>query len=146
VVSITVMVWLTEVLWLPQLSVAIHVRVTEYVPAQLPGVVASVNVISGVASQSSVAVGGIKLGVPGHDIVTSAPAALNTGATLSITVMVWLTGALTLPQSSVPIQVRVTEYDSGQLPGVVASVNVMVTLVSHASVPVGGVNCGDAIQ
>ena len=38
-----------------------------------------------------------------------------------------------LPQSSVAVQVRVTEKLAGQLPGVVASLNVMATLASHAS-------------
>jgi hypothetical protein len=51
---------------LPQSSVAVHVRVTLYVPAHDPGVVASVNVIITVASQASVAVGGVKTGTAGQ--------------------------------------------------------------------------------
>ena len=47
-----------------------------------------------------------------------------------------------LPQSSVAVQVRVTLYVPTHDPGVVASVNVMVTVASQASVAVGGVNTG----
>src|SRR5258706_6997865 len=42
-----------------------------------------------------------------------------------------------LPQSSVAVHVRVTEHSCGQLPGVVASANVGVTLGSHRSEAVG---------
>ena len=50
----------------PQSSVAIHVRVTLYVPAHDPCVVASVNVIDTVASHASVAAGATHVGVPGQ--------------------------------------------------------------------------------
>src|SRR3989454_6642315 len=56
--------------------------------------------------------------------------------------MVWLLVEL-LPPSSVAVQVRVTEWACGQLPGVVTSANVRVGLESHASVAVGVVNTGD---
>ena len=69
----------------------------------------SVKVIAGDWSQLSLAVGGVKFGTAGHEIVALGPAALKVGATLSITVMVWLTGADTLPQSSVALQVLFTE-------------------------------------
>ena len=64
VVSVTLIVWLA-VLVLLQTSLAVQVRVTEYLPAQLPGVVTSANVSVGVA-QLSVAVAAAKLGVAGH--------------------------------------------------------------------------------
>ncbi len=51
---------------LPQSSVAVQVRVTLYVPAHDPCVVASVNVIATVASQASVAVGAVKTGTAGQ--------------------------------------------------------------------------------
>ena len=51
---------------LPQSSVAVHVRVTLYVPAHDPCVVASVKVIATVASHASVAVGGINTGTAGQ--------------------------------------------------------------------------------
>ena len=51
---------------LPQSSVAVQVRVTLYVPAHDPCVVASVNVIATVASQASVAVGAVKTGTEGQ--------------------------------------------------------------------------------
>ena len=51
-----------------------------------------------------------------------------------------------LPQSSLAVQVRVTLYVPTQVPGVVASTKVIVTVPSHASVAVGGVNTGNAGQ
>ena len=50
----------------PQSSVAVHVRVTLYVPAHEPGVVASTKVMVTVASQASVAVGSINTGSAGQ--------------------------------------------------------------------------------
>ena len=50
----------------PQSSVAVHVRVTLYVPAQDPGVVASAKVIATLTSHASVAVGALKTGAPGQ--------------------------------------------------------------------------------
>ncbi len=55
VTSCTVMTWLQEE-ELPQLSVAVHVLVIVYLPGQLPGIVESVYVSVGIASQLSVAV------------------------------------------------------------------------------------------
>jgi len=52
-----------QVAVLPQSSVAVQVRVTLYAPAHEPGVVASTNVISTVASHASVAVGVINTGI-----------------------------------------------------------------------------------
>jgi hypothetical protein len=59
-------------------------------------------------SQASVAVGAVKLGVAGQLIVAVAPCPLNTGAVLSLTVMVRLTGADILPQASIALHVLVT--------------------------------------
>jgi len=67
VMSRTTMVPL-QVAVFPQSSVAVHVRVTLYVPAHDPGVVASVNVIVTVASHASVAVGGVNTGTAGQSI------------------------------------------------------------------------------
>ena len=51
-----------------------------------------------------------------------------------------------LPQSSVASQVRVVLYVPKQLPGVVASVKVRLTLTSHRSDTVGGGKTGVAGQ
>jgi len=67
------------------------------------------------------------------------------GPILSITTMVLL-HELVLPQSSVAVQVLVTLYNVGHVPGVVTSENVTVTLASQASVAVGGINTGVAGQ
>ena len=53
---------------LPQSSVAVQVRVTPYVPLHDPVVVASTKLIVTVASQASVAVGGINTGKAGQVI------------------------------------------------------------------------------
>ena len=65
VISRTTIVLLHEAV-LPQSSVAVHVRVTLYVPAHEPGVVASTKVTATVASQASVAVASIQTGVAGQ--------------------------------------------------------------------------------
>ena len=65
------------------------------------------------------------------------------GGVVSTTVIVWLQLEW-LPQWSVAVQVRVTLYDCGQLPGVVASLNVTVGLWSHSSDTVGAGNTGVA--
>jgi prefoldin subunit 5 len=51
-----------------------------------------------------------------------------------------------LPQSSVAVHVLATLYVPGQVPGVVTSEKVIVTLGSQVSVAVGGVNTGTAGQ
>ncbi|MEO8167711.1 MAG: hypothetical protein ABI623_05645 [bacterium] len=55
-----------QVAVLPQSSVAVHVRVTLYVPAQVPCVVTSAMVIATVASHASVAVALTQFGVAGQ--------------------------------------------------------------------------------
>ncbi len=72
---------------------------------QAPGVVVSTELMLGLPSQASLAVGSVKTGVAGQLIVASAPWPLSIGAVVSITVMVWLTGTDTLPQASVALQV-----------------------------------------
>src|SRR5206468_11351287 len=64
-----------------------------------------------------------------------------TGAVVSTTWITWLAVELLL-QWSVAVQVRVTSFACGQLPGVVTSANVSVGLASHASVAVGVANDG----
>src|SRR4030095_10590699 len=49
-----------------------------------------------------------------------------------------------LPQSSVAVQVRVTVYSAGQLPGVVTSLNVIATEGSQASLAVAAPKVGVA--
>ena len=86
VLSSTVIAW-SAVDILPHASLAVHVLVTVYSLAQLPGVVASSNVnVRG--PHASDAVGDENEGVAGHSIVPSAPTPLITGAVLSSTVIV----------------------------------------------------------
>jgi hypothetical protein len=51
-----------------------------------------------------------------------------------------------LPQTSVAVHVLATLYVPGQVPGVVTSAKVMVTVGSQLSVAVGGKNTGVAGQ
>ena len=67
----------------PQASVAVHVRVTLYVPAQAPGVVISFDVSVNALPQLSVAVATANTGVAGQFIVETAGNALITGAEIS---------------------------------------------------------------
>ena len=89
--STTVIVCVAEAL-LPQASVAVHVRVITF--GQVADEVLSLYAMTGEASQPSVAVaepvwaGAVELP---HETVASAGAA-TTGAVVSRTVMVWLTG------------------------------------------------------
>ena len=140
-VSVTFTVWLA-VLLLPQASLAVHVRVTEYFPAQLPGVVASADVRLGAGSQASVAVGVVKLGLAGHSIVVGPGSAVIAGAAVSVTFTVWL-AVLVLLQTSLAVQVRVTEYLPAQVPGAVTSANVSVG-VPQLSVAVAAAKLGVA--
>jgi len=132
--SSTNMVWL-HVLVLPQSSVALQVRVIVRSCGQVPATVASVKVISGTASQLSVAVAvpvlaGNVLAV--HWIVILAGQVI-TGPTLSSTNMV-CAQLLEFPQSSVATHVRVMVRSCGQAPPVVISLNVIVGVGSQLSV------------
>src|SRR5258706_349365 len=131
VLSVTEIV-LLQVEELPQSSVAVQVRVTENSCGQLPGVVASANVGTTLGSHKSEAVAEPKLGVLGHSMLAAGLGQVIVGAVLSVTEIVLLQ-VEELPQSSVAVQVRVTENSCGQLPGVVASANVGITLGSHKS-------------
>ena len=71
-----------------QESVAVHVLVTEYEPAQLPDVVASTEVSVKVLPQASVAVATANTGVLGQLMVVTAGSAAITGAVTSCTFMV----------------------------------------------------------
>ena len=67
----------------PQASVAVHVRVTLYEPAQAPGVVTSEEVKVKVLEQASTAVATAKSGVAGQLMVEAAGKAAITGAVIS---------------------------------------------------------------
>src|SRR5258706_373457 len=130
VLSVTEIV-LLQVEELPQSSVAVHVRVTENSCGQLPGVVASANVGITLGSHKSEAVAAPKEGLAGHSTLDTVGHVI-VGAVLSVTEIVLL-HVEELPQSSVAVQVRVTENSCGQLPGVVTVENVGTTLGSHKS-------------
>jgi hypothetical protein len=144
VTSCTTMVPL-QVAVFPQSSVAVHVLVTLKLAGQVPGVVTSVNVKATLGSHASVAVGGVNTGVAGQLIGEVCTTQVIVGGVTSCTTMVPLQVAV-LPQSSVAVHVLVTLKLAEQVPGVVTSENVMLTLGSHASVAVGGVNTGVAGQ
>ena len=69
----------------PQLSVAVQVRVTTKLPAQLPGVVASAKVITGATSQLSVAVAKpVEAGTEGSSqLITTSTGQVIEGAVIS---------------------------------------------------------------
>lgn len=90
---------------LPQSSVAVQVRVILYSLGQVPLVVTSANVSTGVP-QLSVAVGVVHDGVPEHSIVDAPGRPDITGGIVSSTLIVWDTVAV-FPQRSVAVQVRV---------------------------------------
>ena len=126
---------------LPQSSVAVQVLVTLYSCGHVPFVWLSLNVKETVASQASVAVGTSNDGVAGHSTKLGAGNSLMTGAVLSITLII-CDVVEALPQSSVAVQVRVTLYICGHVPGVVTSPKVNETVASQASVAVGVVKTG----
>src|SRR5260221_6319685 len=108
VLSVTEIV-LLQVEEFPQSSVAVQVRVTENSCGQLPGVVASANVGTTLGSHKSEAVAEPKLGVLGHSMLAAGLGQVMVGAVLSVTEIVLLQ-VEEFPQSSVAVQVRVTEY------------------------------------
>src|SRR6476661_1672783 len=119
---------------LPQASVAINVLVRVYSLAQVPGAEASLLVMLTVP-HASLAVAVPNDGVSGHSMVAAAGTEVNTGAVLSVTVIVCEAVAV-LPHASVAINVLVRVYSLVQVPGVLASVEVIDTL-PHASLAVG---------
>ena len=128
---------------LPHASVAVHVRVTEYSYAHVPGVVASVNEREGEASHASLAVAAANAGAAGHSIVLGAGSEAITGAVLSSTFIV-CEAVDELPHASVAVHVLVTEYSCAHVPEVVASVNEREGEASHASLAVAAANAGAA--
>jgi hypothetical protein len=78
----------------------------------------------------------LKTGAAGHTIVCGPPTPLITGGVMSYTVLVWLQ-VTSLQQSSFAVQVRVTLYSCGQVPGVVTSAVVTVRFWSQLSEKVG---------
>jgi hypothetical protein len=73
---------------LPQASVAVHVLVTLYDPAQAPAVVTSAKVSVKAEPQASVAVAVAKTGVAGQLIVVTPGNGSITGAVISCTLIV----------------------------------------------------------
>ena len=110
-----------------------------------PGVVESTKVIVTVASQASVAVGGVNTGKAGQVIGVVCATHVIVGGVISCTTIVPLQVAV-FPQSSVAVHVRVVLYVPVHDPGVLTSTKVIVTLASQASVAVGAVNTGSAGQ
>ena len=68
---------------LPQPSVAVHVRVTEYAPAHAPAVVTLEDVSVNAEPQASVAVADVKEGVAGQSMVAGEGSDAMTGAVIS---------------------------------------------------------------
>src|SRR5205085_2408400 len=80
---------------------------------------------------------------PRSVLVSTSAGQLIVGAVVSPTMMLWLTGAETLPQASVAVQVRVTLYALPQS-WLVASLKLSTGARSQLSVAVGAVNTGVA--
>ena len=99
---------------------AVHVRVTEYWPAHVPGVRTSLYSSRGFASHASLTDGAAKSGVAGHSIVLGSGSAAITGAVWSTSRMTW-SAVLALPHASVAVHVRVIRVWPAQSPGVVTS-------------------------
>ena len=130
---------------LPHASVAVHVLVTLYDPAQAPFVVTSANVKLNVLPHPSEAVAVANTGVAGQLIVEGAGSAAMTGAVTSCTLIVW-DAVDELPQASVAVQVLVTLYEPAQAPAVVTFTKVILIELPHASDAVAIVNDGVAGQ
>ena len=146
--AVTSCTWITcaAVELLPQSSVAVHVRVTVYDPAQAPCTVTSLKTSVGVTSQASVAVAVAKDGVAGQLMVDGAGKEEMTGATLSMIVITCVYTLLVLPQSSVTTQVFVYVPACGQEPGTNAPevLTMLVTFASQLSAATGDMACAAA--
>lgn len=129
----------------PQSSVAVHVLVTLYSPAQAPFVVASEKVNVNALPQASVAVAISNSGVSGQFIVVRLGSASITGASVSITSMVCDAVEL-LPHSSVAVQVLVILYAPAQAPFVVTSKKVNANALPQPSFAIATSNTGVAGQ
>ena len=132
VISCTLIVWdLVEVF--PHPSVAVHIRVTLYVPAHAPFVVTSFDVNVNALPHASAAVATANTGTAGQLMVEIEGNGAMTGASVSITLIVCeLVDAF--PHASVAVQVLVTLYDPAQAPFAVTSFDVKVKALPHASV------------
>jgi len=124
---------------LPQSSVAVQVRVMLYSFGQLPLVVTSANVNTGIP-QLSVAVGVAQDGVPEHSMVDAPGRAEITGGMVSSTLIVCDTVAV-FPQRSVAVQVRVLLKEDGHASAIVTSTEVNVG-TPQLSIAVGVVQEG----
>src|SRR5258705_493033 len=134
------MVWLIVLLELPQPSIALHVFVWVYDPAQLPAIVTSLTKITVAFVHASLAVGAVNDAVPVHSIVMLLPCPPIVGGVVSPNEIVWLTVLLELPQPSTALHVFVWVYDPAQLPAVVTSLTKITVAFVHASLAVGAVN------
>ena len=130
---------------LPQSSLATQVRVTVYSAGQEPGVVTSEKTMETFGSQASEAKAGPKAGTAGQLMGDTTAGHVIEGAVMSCTLMERLQAEV-LPQSSLATQVRVTVYSAGQEPGVVTSLNTMVTFGSQASLAEAAPKVGTAGQ
>lgn len=124
---------------------AVHVRVTEYVPAQAPGVVTSADVSAKALPHRSVAVATANDGVAGQLIVTGAGNDEITGGVSSITLIVCV-AVDTFPHASVAVQSLVTLYSPAQSPEVDIKEDTNVKALPHPSVATAVANTGDAGQ
>src|SRR5713226_8853286 len=127
----------TQVAILPHASVAFQVRSIPGLPVQLAGVAASVEVMVGVPPQLSVAVAAPVLAgaVEAPHCNCLSGGQVITGGVVSTNVMCCTQVAM-LPQASVAFQVRSIPGLPVQLPGVAASVEVIVTAPPQLSVAV----------
>jgi len=135
------MTWI-QVPIFPQSSVAVKVRlITLY--THCPGIITSEWVMITNASQASNAVASpVNPGlVESLQLMVILGGQVTVGGVMSWTTIVLLQEDI-LAQSSMAVHVRVILYVPGQIPPVTASVNVTVTLISQASIAVGGVNTG----
>ena len=125
----------------PHPSVAVHVRITVYDPAQVPCVVTSCEVSVKAEPQASIAVAIAKAGTAGHEIVEGAGRAAITGAVTSVTLIV-CESVEALPQASVAVHILVIEYEPAQAPLVVVSTYVKTGKLSQLSIAFAASNTG----
>src|SRR4029453_2002771 len=142
VVSSIVTVCETGVAAFPAQSTAVHVLVTVPSP-QASRFDTSDELITTFGSHASLTVGSVNAAVAGHSIVTSDPCPLSTGGVVSSIVTVCETGVAALPAQSTAVHVLVT-VPSPHASRFVTSLELIVTLGSHASLTVGSVNAAVA--
>jgi hypothetical protein len=125
----------------PHPSIAVHVRIRVYAPAQAPGILVSLKVRLNELPQASMAVAVAKTGVAGQLIVDGAGKVAITGAVISWTFMVCEAVEL-FPHPSIAVQVLVTLYEPAHAPVVVTSADVNVKVLPQASVAVATAKTG----